>query len=274
MDADRRNYFTTGEFAALCGVSKHTLFHYDETGVFSPAVVGENGYRYYSVTQIEAFTLIAALREMDMPLAEIRSYLDRRSPQALVELLEEQERKLSAKLEQLRRTRALVHGKAALVRRAVRVDPAAVEREEQGEALLVCTPARPFSDSRNSALAVGEHVRYCQKHHVRSPHTIGSLLPRAAAEAGEFFDGYTFLYTQVDRRPRGARTLTKPAGAYLCACHTGGYESVGECYRRMLAHAQRAGLALGECFYEDVLLDELAVPGYRDLVLRISVQIT
>lgn len=273
METERRNYFTTGEFAALCGVSKHTLFHYDETGVFSPAVVGENGYRYYSVSQIEAFTLIAALREMDMPLAEVKSYLDRRSPRALVELLEEQERKLSAKLEQLRRTRALVHGKAALVRRAVEIDRAAVEVEEQGEALLVCTPARPFSDSRSSALAVGEHVRYCQKHRVRSPHTIGSLLPRAAAEAGEFFDGYTFLYTQVDRRPRGAQTLTKPAGSYLCACHIGGYESVGECYRRMLAHAEQAGLALGEAFYEDVLLDELAVPGYRDLVLRISVQI-
>lgn len=31
-------YLTTGEFARLCGVSKHTLFHYDELGVFSPAV--------------------------------------------------------------------------------------------------------------------------------------------------------------------------------------------------------------------------------------------
>ena len=40
-------HFTTGEFARLCGVSKHTLFHYDEMGVFSPSGRGENGYRYY-----------------------------------------------------------------------------------------------------------------------------------------------------------------------------------------------------------------------------------
>ena len=32
-------YLTTGEFARLCGVSKHTLFHYDELGVFSPCLL-------------------------------------------------------------------------------------------------------------------------------------------------------------------------------------------------------------------------------------------
>ena len=32
--------------ARLCGVTKHTLFHYHQIGVFSPAVTGENGYRY------------------------------------------------------------------------------------------------------------------------------------------------------------------------------------------------------------------------------------
>lgn len=273
MPDDARSYFTTGEFASLCGVTKHTLFHYDELGIFSPALKGANGYRYYSAAQIEAFALLSALREMDMPLPEIRSYLERRSPQALVELLEEQERKLSARLEQLRSTRALVRGKARLVRRALEVDPEAVELEQRGEALLVCTPARPFSDSRSSALAVGEHVRFCQKHRVRSPYAIGALLPRPAAEAGDFFDGYTHLYTQVDRRPRGADTLVRPAGAYLCACHTGGYGTVGECYRRMLAHAREHGLGLGPAFYEDVLLDELAVPEYEDLVLRISIQV-
>ena len=33
--------FTTGEFARLCGVKRHTLFHYDEIGIFSPSLRGE-----------------------------------------------------------------------------------------------------------------------------------------------------------------------------------------------------------------------------------------
>lgn len=50
---DRNLYMTTGEFAALMGVSKHTLFHYDDIGLFSPEYVAENGYRMYSLYQLE-----------------------------------------------------------------------------------------------------------------------------------------------------------------------------------------------------------------------------
>lgn len=30
----RDNYMTTGEFAKLMKISKHTLFHYDDIGLF------------------------------------------------------------------------------------------------------------------------------------------------------------------------------------------------------------------------------------------------
>lgn len=30
----KKDYFTTGEFAAICGVSKQTLFYYDQQGIF------------------------------------------------------------------------------------------------------------------------------------------------------------------------------------------------------------------------------------------------
>ena len=33
---DRHEYMTTGEFASAMGVSKDTLFHYDDIGLFCP----------------------------------------------------------------------------------------------------------------------------------------------------------------------------------------------------------------------------------------------
>ena len=59
---DRNLYMTTGEFAALMGVSKHTLFHYDDIGLFSPEYVAENGYRMYSLYQLETLETILMLR--------------------------------------------------------------------------------------------------------------------------------------------------------------------------------------------------------------------
>ena len=55
----------------------------------SPNGWGENGYRYYSARQIPTYDLIATLRRLGTPLAEIRSYLTRRSPEALMDLLRE-----------------------------------------------------------------------------------------------------------------------------------------------------------------------------------------
>jgi len=55
---DRHEYMTTGEFASAMGVSKDTLFHYDDIGLFCPEKVSENGYRYYSIYQMETFDTI------------------------------------------------------------------------------------------------------------------------------------------------------------------------------------------------------------------------
>ena len=55
MEKQSELYFTTGEFARILGVRKHTLFHYDEIGLFSPALKEENGYRYYFVWQMDMF---------------------------------------------------------------------------------------------------------------------------------------------------------------------------------------------------------------------------
>ena len=49
---DRHEYMTTGEFASAMGVSKDTLFHYDDIGLFCPEKVSGNGYRYYSIYQM------------------------------------------------------------------------------------------------------------------------------------------------------------------------------------------------------------------------------
>ena len=40
------------------GVSKHSLFHYDDIGLFSPEYVAENGYRLYSLYQLETLETI------------------------------------------------------------------------------------------------------------------------------------------------------------------------------------------------------------------------
>ena len=80
--------FTAGQFARIHDVNKRTLQYYDDIGLFRPQVRGENNYRYYSYQQSPELELILTLREMNMSLPEIESYLQHPSPLSLAELVE------------------------------------------------------------------------------------------------------------------------------------------------------------------------------------------
>lgn len=95
------NYFSTGEFAKLCNVNKKTLFYYDEIGLFKPEIVKENGYRYYSVYQLEVFDIIHTLRDLGVPLKQIKSFIDERNPKSVVKFLNIKLEKLKMRLNNL-----------------------------------------------------------------------------------------------------------------------------------------------------------------------------
>lgn len=65
-----------GEFARRSRLSPKALRLYDGLGVLSPARVDElSGYRYYTEAQLDQARLIAALRQLGVPLAAARDVL-------------------------------------------------------------------------------------------------------------------------------------------------------------------------------------------------------
>jgi DNA-binding transcriptional MerR regulator len=72
-----------GAFAQQTRLSPKALRLYDELGLLAPARVDESsGYRYYDSEQIERARLVASLRQLDMPLAEIKALLQLERAQA------------------------------------------------------------------------------------------------------------------------------------------------------------------------------------------------
>jgi DNA-binding transcriptional MerR regulator len=63
-----------GEFARQSGLSPKALRLYDELGLLAPACVDrESGYRWYDEGQLAGARLVAALRQVGMPLAQIKA---------------------------------------------------------------------------------------------------------------------------------------------------------------------------------------------------------
>ncbi|MFD8911295.1 MerR family transcriptional regulator [Streptomyces sp. NPDC059575] len=78
---------TIGAFAARSRLSPKALRLYDRRGLLAPARVDEvTGYRYYRAGQIERARLVALLRQLDMPLAEVARVLEAEGPEAAARL--------------------------------------------------------------------------------------------------------------------------------------------------------------------------------------------
>jgi DNA-binding transcriptional MerR regulator/effector-binding domain-containing protein len=77
-----------GQFATLTHLSVKTLRHYHDVGLLEPARVdAETGYRYYSLDQLPAAQLIRRLRNLKMPIPDVRSVLLAHDPNARNELI-------------------------------------------------------------------------------------------------------------------------------------------------------------------------------------------
>ena len=56
---------TTGEFAKLCNVTKHTLYHYNDIGILKPDSCDENGYRMYNYSLDDRLSTLISIEKTD-----------------------------------------------------------------------------------------------------------------------------------------------------------------------------------------------------------------
>ena len=90
--------FTVNEFADYSRTTKDTLIHYDKIGLLTPALRGENYYRYYSGGQLAVVNVIRILQELGMSLKEIKDNKDYMTPEFVNEVLEQQNEKIEKKI--------------------------------------------------------------------------------------------------------------------------------------------------------------------------------
>jgi DNA-binding transcriptional MerR regulator len=101
---------TVGEFSRMTHLSVKTLRHYHQVGLLEPAEVNPGtAYRYYLSDQIPTAQVIRRLRDLEMPVAEVREVLsasDTSVRNALIaahlDRLEEQLSKTHSAVESLR----------------------------------------------------------------------------------------------------------------------------------------------------------------------------
>jgi DNA-binding transcriptional MerR regulator len=272
MKKNQKLFFSTGEFAKIVGVTKHTLFHYDKLGIFSPQIKGENEYRYYSVFQVEPFYVITALKELGMPLKDIKSYLDVRNPKELISLLNSQNENIDKEITRLTATKELISQKIKTTQSYFNIGNEKIFVSKEETELLFISEALPSLEYENIPLSFANHMKCCTENHITAPFSVGQMLSLEDVRKANYYS-YNYFYTKFSVPLSGDRIYKKKKGKYLNAYHTTGYDSIGETYLTILEYANKNNIILDDYFFEDVILDELSVSGYENFLVKTSILI-
>ncbi|MFJ3201702.1 MerR family transcriptional regulator [Streptomyces sp. NPDC086989] len=130
------NLLPIGQFAQASGLTVTALRHYDASGVLPPAHVDpDSGYRYFRRDQVRTAQLIRVLRQLDVPVEQVRGMLARAEAgadlaPALAAHLEAAEHRLAVQ-------RALVHGLLTRLSEGAEMNHRVYVREGDAERVLV-----------------------------------------------------------------------------------------------------------------------------------------
>ena len=267
------NYFSTGEFAKLCNVNKKTLFHYDEIGLFKPEIVKENGYRYYSIYQLEIFDMIYTLRDLGVPLKEIKSFMDKRNPNSVVELFEYKTNEIENEIKLLRRKQEIMSNKIKIIKQAEKILPNINDLviEEQDEEFLSLSNEVDKDKFPYDSEEYAKHLDYSYKQGLYIGYPMG-FIKTIDDLYSENENVYTYYYIKTNKIDNKSVAI-KPKGKYLVGYLNDSYVNVNKLYNKMLDYIKQHNLEIIGYSYEEVLLDLVSVQEMNDYIIKVSIQI-
>ena len=270
LDTKREKLFSTGEFAEICNVPKHVLFHYDAIGLFCPRIVKNNRYRYYSAQQFETFTVIIILKNLGMSLQAIKTYLEHRSPDLLLHLLEEKKHTVTEEIRHLKQIDNFISEVQDMTLAVHDTDihcPAVAYLEEEkiicSEELSSCEP-KTWDQYNDVSISF-------YKNKIHSLNLIGCITLIDNMQKNNF-DTFQALYAKVTH-PYIKKYQIKKAGPYLIGYHQGSYNTLANTYQTLLQYAKEHGIRLGTYAYEEYLISDLAQKDEQQYITMISMEI-
>lgn len=258
MSEDRGKYFTTGEFANLCNVKKKTLFHYDEIGLLSPEFRNEKGYRFYTFQQYGVYTVIELLKTLGMPLKEIKSFLQDKTPDELNSLLARKSKELEKKRIELSRVQKIIDTKISQIELALATDFSKIVLKNEEALPLYLSPSLLDCSDRAFVKILSAFSKDIEHLGLNKGNPIGALIAMPQLDT-EDYENYEYLYIEADSSYSERPVFIRPAGLYVTAYHIGDEATIGKTYTRIKKYFRKNNLKIKGNAYEEYVLDEVAV---------------
>ena len=269
------NLFSIGEVSKYQNISKQTLIFYDKIGLFRPAYVDpQNGYRYYSASQLDDLDAILIMKKIGFPLSRIREHMQTYNIESSLETLNSKLSVIDEQIKELQLIRSRVQQRCEQMEAARghcapgRPD---IELEDAPAQELFCLPVdapytlREISIATKQCFADGEKLPVFYQ--------CGVVVPLERVRAGRCTEASLAFLPIEDTGEALPGLLRLPAGRRACIYHVGDYLSEGQSYEKLLAFCAGQGLRVVSDAYEFCINDYLTTHDESEYVTKIAVYV-
>lgn len=258
---------TTAQFAKLHNVNKRTLHYYDYIGLFSPCHKGENGYRYYDYSQSIDFEYIRMLKEINLSIEEIKTFIHSFDEQRFLDTVSGKQKEIDMEIRKLKAVKSVLNQKKEHLLLCQQIIDMRIEVADLKEEYLLTIP---YEFEEDNPMKVFEYIQS-----IWSPEQyragVGSYLSLDKIQAGQF-DKYDGLYTVMAEHGKKNCSMIKPKGAYLCGYLKGGWDRLPELYEKMLSYADEHRIMLTGYSFERELTD-YTIASEKEYITQVMIKI-
>ena len=238
-----KTYYKINEISKLYNIGQDSLRYYEELGILHP-MRDKNNYRQYTTSDIHRLNVIRDLRNLGFSMKSIQDYLENRTIANSLSFMEEEERIINQKIQELYQLKVdILHRKASL-KACQQLPMEAIE--------LMRLPQRKCVALKTDA--VHDDVEYqlmkLSKEYEKNIYTIANF------NTGFFLDEFTL-----------------PAGTYLNLYYQGARDKAHEHLKRMLKYCDENGYAIGRHIMEFFVIDTHETRVQEEYITQLQIEL-
>ncbi len=239
-DSAEEYSLSVGQFAKLCGTTRDTLRHYYESGIIVPKVDPENGYHYYSASQITSFFFISTMRQAGCSIKEISDLIHNSSKNGIKQLANE-------KILDMQRELFLINKKISALHMGLWILET-FDSHSQGVPFLQNIPSisitRTPIKNKTGAHRTKDIAPDISVHLAKSSADRGlSSFPSGVTISYEDLAKKNYVYNSIVSLSllpsESSADITMPACKALCCHHESRSQGIDKTYKKMLSYIKK-----------------------------------
>lgn len=265
------NLFSIGELSKLQNISRQTLIFYDHIGLFCPAYINpDNGYRYYSSSQLDYLDTICIMKKIGFSLEEIKAHMNSYTIDNSIIALRKQLDAIERKIDELQMIKSRVVHRCVQMEKAIAIrdTSSVVELETIKRQYLLVQKVNEPNSLEQVSIATKECFARSFKEHLPIFFQSGAIVPYDRIKKKQYTKA-SYVFLPIDKMLDSDDVVELPNGKCVSTYHIGDYESIGISYERILAYCEDNGIQIVSDSYEFAMNDYLSTGDENEYITKI-----